>query len=187
MHARHHLARPDVQTHALARLERGGRVGQQLAGRVQHVGGLEEPWEREHVAAGDRRALDALEIHRGALAGDRGRDGMAVGLDAAHLGLELVGIHLDPLVQGEPAGGHRAGHHRAEPADREHAIDGQAERGVGPTRGHGARQGGERLAQRRQALARLRGDRQDRRPLEEGPAEEGPDVLPDQLEPVGLG
>ena len=187
VHARHHFARPDVEAHALARLERGRRVGEELARRVEHVRGLEEAREREHVAALDRRALDALEVHRRALAGDRGRNGLAVGLDAAHLRLEPMGIHLHPLVQGELAGRHRPGHHRAEPPDREDAVDRQPEGGVGPARGHGPRERGERLTQRRQALPGLRGDRQDRRAVEERPPQEAPDVLPDQLQPVGFG
>ena len=134
VHARHDLARPDVETHALARPERGRGVGQELARRVEHEGGLEEAREREHVAPLDRRALDALEVHRGALAGHRRRDGLAVRLDAAHLGLEPAGVDLDALVEGEPAGGDRAGHHRAEAPDREHAVDRQPEGGVGPAR-----------------------------------------------------
>ena len=187
VHARHDLARADVEAHALARPERGGGVFQELARRVEHVGGLEESRQREHVAALDRRALDALEVHGRALAGNGRRDGLPVGLDAAHLGLEPVGVHLDPLVQGELAGGHRAGHHRAEPPDREDAVDRQAEGGIGPPRGDGPREGRERLAQPRQPLARLGRDGKDRRAVEERPAQEAPDVLLDQLPPLGLG
>ena len=187
VHARHDLARPDVEAHALARPERGRRVVQELARRVEHVGGLEEARQREHVAALDRRALDALEVHGRALAGNRRRDGLPVRLDAAHLGLEPVGVHLDPLVQGELAGGHRPGHHRAEPPDREDAVDRQAEGGIGPARGTARARRGERLAQRRQPLARLGRDGKDRRAVEKRPAQEAPDVLLDQLQPLGLG
>ena len=187
VHARHDLARPDVKAHALARPERGRRVLQEVARRVEHVGGLEEPRQREHVAALDRRALDALEVDGRALAGDGRRDGLAVGLDPAHLGLEPMRVDLDPLVQGHLAGRHRPGHHRAEPPDREDPVDRQAEGGIGSPRRDGPRQARERLAQRRQPCPRLGRDGQDRRAVEEGPAEEAPDVLLDQLQPLGLG
>ena len=49
-------------------------------------------------------ALDALEVHRGPLAGDGRRHGLAVGLDAAHLGLERSRVDLDALVQRELPG-----------------------------------------------------------------------------------
>ena len=175
VHARHDLARADVEAHALARPERGGRVFQELARRVEHVGGLEEARQREHVAALDRRALDALEVHGRALAGHGRRDGLAVGLDPAHLGLEPAGVDLDPLVQGELAGRHRAGHHRAEPPDREDAVDRQAEGGIGPPRRDGPRRG--RASASRSAgspCARLGRDGKDRRAVEEGPARGSP-------------
>ena len=48
------------------------------------------PGWREHVAALDGRPFHALEVDRGALAGHGVGHGLAVGLDAAHLGLELA-------------------------------------------------------------------------------------------------
>ena len=58
---------------------------------------------REDVAALDGRALHPLEIHRGALSGLGALDGLAVDLEAAHLGLDATRIDLDPVVDGERA------------------------------------------------------------------------------------
>jgi hypothetical protein len=187
MHPRHDLAGPDVEAHPLARPERRRRVAQELAGGVEHVRGLDQPREREDVAPRDGRALDTLEVHGRALTGDRRRDGLPVGLDAAHLGLKASGVHLDPLVQREPAGRDGAGHHRAEPPDREDAVDREAKRRVGVAHGNGPRERGERLAQRGQSLTGLRRDGQDRRAFEKGSAQEAADVLLDELPPLGLG
>ena len=43
------------------------------------------PAGADHVAALDGRPLHALEVHRGALAGERALDGVAVHLQPAHL------------------------------------------------------------------------------------------------------
>ena len=185
--AGHHLARAGVEADTLARPDGRGGIGQEIERGVQHGRRLEEPGGREDVAALERGPLEALEVHGRALARDRLGHRLAVGLDPAHLGLDTSGVDLEALVHLEAARGDRPRHHRPEPLDGEHAVDGEPEGGVGPAGRHRAGKLGQGEAQRVEPLAGLGGDGNDRAVLEEGPAERRPDVLPHQLEPFGLG
>ena len=151
-HARHDLARPGVQADAIARLQRAGRVGQQLERAVHQPGRHQGAGEAQHVPALDGGALDALQIDGGALARARLGHRMPVRLQAAHLGLQRRREDLHPIVHAEPPGHERPGHDGAEALDGEDAIDRQPRELVGAARRHLGRQVAQRDAERVQPL-----------------------------------
>ena len=101
VHARHDLARPDVDS---ARAAASGAGPGRLAGArtsrraCTWAGGGPAARARRRARSPRARCPGGSRPRAGR---PRPSHGLPVGLDAAHLGLEPVGIHLDPLVQGE--------------------------------------------------------------------------------------
>ena len=182
-----HIGGRKMQMNGRPVVEAMGFRTQHAYARIDALGRLMQRFVEHPVAAMHSVQLDAGQIERATLACVRFGGVRAASLNSPHAHRQADRRQRHPVTGFHAAVENRPGHHRAEPPDREDAIDGQPEGGVGSARGHGARERGQRLAERRQAFAGLRGDGQDRGPLEEGAPQDAPDVLPDQLEPVGLG
>ena len=134
-HAGHHLAGPDVEPDAVARLQGSRRVGQELERSVDRRRRDQRSRQAHHIAPLEGRTLEPLKVHRRALAGVRFGDGLAMGLQAADLRLKSARKHLDAVVDSQAAGGQRPGHDGPEALDGEHTIDRQARELVRRARG----------------------------------------------------
>jgi hypothetical protein len=120
------------------------------------------------------------------MAGARAVALLLVGLDAAHLALQALGQDLEHVPHPDRAAHRDAGHDRAEAVRAEDALDRHAEDALGRARPGLGRHAEERALELVQPLAGDRGEREDRRVLEERAAHRGAHVLGRQLDQAGL-
>ncbi len=141
---------------------------------------------RQRRPARDGAALDAGEAGRDALACLRALDRLVVDLDRAHPHLAGARQHGEPVARGDRTRPQRPRDDRADPVQREGAVDRQA-RSPGHEPGRD-RVGGlfERLAQLVETRARARGGLDDRRTGEGRALEQLLDVGARQVGALGI-
>jgi hypothetical protein len=165
--------------------ERPGRLGGAPDLDRDPPGWGQVPRRCDVIAPGDLGVMDAAEVDRGP-----GPPAEAVGRPVVPVQAPdadgPAGAEPFEVVAGHDlAGGDRPGDDRPVPGDRERTVDREAERSrVGPLRGplREPREGGPEVVDP-SSLDGRRAD--DRRPRQESPGDEVPDVLLDEVEPLG--
>ena len=161
-----------MQVHPVLVLDRPGRPGQHLQPGVHHPGGTQFAGRRDHRPPLNPEAAGSGEVDSDPLAGLSRLDGGSVYLEAPDPGALASGedFHVAPDL--DPAGGERAGDHRAEAAHGEGAVHRQPEETRDVPGPGGACRCRERLPEFTESLAGLRRDGHERRPGHRRPLEQ---------------
>jgi hypothetical protein len=162
-HARRGLARPVVHVHPRPAAQRAGRRLQARPNVEQVARPQPAIRRRDHVSPPDLAPAHAREVQRDALAGVRHRDGRVVHLDGPHPRRQPAREHGDLVARSQLTRPQGPGDNRADPAQRERAVDVEPHAIVRPRPAR--KLGGHGVQRRRQVVkpgARQRRHRHDR-------------------------